>query len=236
MNASKVPDKLDRVPIEEVPRGRLYRLNEPISVDGKPILDTDQYLIVRTPEELSFDVRIIIEAARDRVFVADVPVCDADKVCCVKTPLLAYMTLYFRDIAMMVLVANDIHRGAGRSIWTGQLPVGVPPLSQDVKDLRPSPITAERVMPVSCKTQDLPRDCYLVLASSYFQSSAYLTEVGDDNSDVKTSPIFDMLLLKRGELITLSEKDGKLFCTKGQDEFEISPDCELHVSIPGSGN
>lgn len=236
MNVSKIPDKLDHVPIEEVPKGRLYRLEEPILVDDKPIVDVDQYLIVRTSEELPFDVRTIIEAARDRFFVADIPVSDADKVCCVKTPLLAYIILYFHDIAMMVLIANDIHKGPGQSIWTGQLPAGVIPSGQQIKDLRPSPVTAERIMPVSCKAQDLPRDCYLVLASSYFQSGTYLTQVGNDDSDVKTSSVFDMLFLKRGELITLSEKDGTLFCKIRTDEFEISPECELRVSIPGSGN
>ncbi len=149
---TELDNSLNRVDLNDVPRDVLVRITENVLQDDSPVCLPGDYLIVRHPDTLTFE----LQAFRDAVRKID--------------PNVAYALLGTRgDIFTVLTFADDIHDGQGVSFATGK--------SGRVKlgakeNIKLSPITGEKVAVSTQRVSELPKNRPLFLAADYHRVSS----------------------------------------------------------------
>ncbi|MEK9159316.1 MAG: hypothetical protein AAB383_01155 [Patescibacteria group bacterium] len=216
-----VPDNsLSQVDLNDVPRDVLIKLTENVLQDGSPVCLPGDYLIVRHPDTLSFELK----AFRDAVRQMD--------------PNVAYALLGTRgDIFTIFTFADDIHDGKGVS-FVGAKPGRVKPGSKE--NIKLSPITGEKVPVSTQRVSQLPKNRPLFLAADYHRVSSEgglsLHKLPEGSKPGTTNPLLSMIYVCKGTQVELVEEGGKVrFVTGGNANEErrlILEDSQLEVFVP----
>lgn len=220
---------LDHAGVNIIPHDTLYKLQEPLIIDGKQAGQPGEFVVVSDARNLPWEMQMLI-----REFM---------KQC----PELAYFRLRTHNLIALVLVAAKIHDGAGLAVTSDPMPS--PTQTEAQSNIAPWPITAEAVKPYTSRAGDLPKDQAIVLAANYqitmMTGEGRLSEISQDNEDILqpsgnalTDMLLDNITIKKGTWFTLADgqKHGRpvLLLQKygnEQDAFPIDPNCELKVGI-----
>ncbi len=219
MKQSNTVQSLDHTHVDQVPRDKLFRLLEPLTINGEVAGQTGEYVLIPNSDKLPFQTRLLFDELRERM------------------PQAAYITLRTRNLITLVYIAQNLHDGSGEAFTSGNTQT-TPGAKANIV---PSPITAEAVRPTHSKAGELPKDQPIVLAASYqcidFNGTKRLLHIEDDDVPTFDGPMgmmMESLFLRKGSSFILVKQDKQLILRKWgnkKDCIAIDPDCELEVCI-----